>query len=120
MTMKNLYIIFISILILLCASCGKYDQRIEVSDLQNPQVIKLHKKQSQKYINAMRIRGTGKLNGEANIVLMLNDKPYKKANLNGNVSFNWGADWYSDDMEIRYQPVKVDSGTILIEYSFID
>jgi hypothetical protein len=47
-------------------------RKIEVTNVQKPQVISLHKKINQKSIHSMNIRGTGKLNGEAQIVLMLN------------------------------------------------
>lgn len=118
--MKNRYIFFASLFILIFSSCGKYNQKIEVTDVQKPQVISLHKKVNQKSIHSMNIRGTGKLNGEAQIVLILNGQPYKTAQLNGKADFVWGGDWYADSMELRYQPAKVDSGTLVIEYRFLD
>jgi hypothetical protein len=40
--------------------------------------------------------------------------------LNGKADFVWGGDWNADSMELRYKPAKVDSGTLSIEYSFLD
>ena len=114
------YLLVIVLLASMGASCSKYDQRLEIADLQKPQVITLHKKSDQGNIYSMRIRGSGKLNSEARIVLMLNEKPYKTEQMNGKVNFTWGGDWYSDSMELRYQPLKVNSGIFVIEYYFAD
>ncbi len=68
----------------------------------------------------MGVRGSGNLTGNAELVLMLNNKPYKTEHLNGKIDFSWGGDWYSDSMEIRYQPGKVETGNLKLEYSFYD
>lgn len=117
---KNIHNIVITLLIVFCVSCSKYDQRLSITDIQKPQVITLHKKVNQRGIYAMGIRGSGNLNGTAQIILMLNDQPYKTEQLNGKISFTWGGDWYSDSMEVRYQPGKVGSGKLDIEYAFYD
>ncbi len=112
------YVLIIPILALLSVSCVKYDQRLEIKDLQKPRVINLHKKPNQGTICSMGIRVSGMVNGEAQITLMLNETPYKTTKMNGTVNFTWGGDWYSNSMELHYQPLKVDSGSLTIEYHF--
>jgi len=66
----------------------------------------------------MALRGYGKIDGEAQLSLMLDGKPYKTEMIKGTVNFKWGGDWYADSMELRYEPQIVNSGKITIEYSF--
>jgi hypothetical protein len=119
--MKKLtFILFVIQLALLSTSCTKYDQRLEIADAKKPQVLILQKKPGQKNIVSMGIHCYGKLEGEAQLVLMLNGAPCKTEHMNGRVSFKWGGDWYSDSMEARYQPNNITSGQINIEYTFSD
>jgi hypothetical protein len=118
--MKTFYILIIAILAILLVSCAKYDQRLVIKDLKNTQLVSLHKKQGQRAICSMGIRGSGRIDGKARIVLMLNGAPYKEADINDKVSFSWGGDWYADSMELRYQPLEVRSGELVIEYYFGD
>jgi len=68
----------------------------------------------------MRIRGSGRLDGEAEIVLMLNGKPYKTEKMKGNIKFTWGGDWYADSITLIYRPLNVESGILILEYWFND
>lgn len=117
---KNIHYILIILLIVLCVSCSKYDQKLSITDIQKPQAITLYKKVNQRGVYAMGIQGSGNLIGNAQLILMLNDQPYKTEQLNGKISFTWSGDWYSDSMEVRYQPGKVESGNLDIEYAFYD
>jgi hypothetical protein len=69
-------------------------------------------------IYAIHIRCSGKIDGQAEISLILNGKPYKTEQLNGKVSFSWSGDWYSDSAEIQYKPIKVSSGVLNFSYAF--
>jgi hypothetical protein len=117
---KITFILFIIQLTLLSTSCTKYDQRLEIKDLNKPQILILQKKPGQKIIVSMRVHCYGKLEGEAQLVLMLNGAPYKTEKLNGKVNFKWGGDWYSDSMELRYQPSNITSGQLVIDYTLSD
>ena len=66
----------------------------------------------------MEIRGSGRIDGKARIVLMLNGAPYKTADIDGKINFAWGGDWYADSMELRYQPLEVRSGELAMDYYF--
>lgn len=119
--MKRLLFIFTLFqTLLIIASCAKYDQQLEVTTLNSPQVLLLHKKPNQKYINSMVIHCYGKLDGEAKLILMLNGAPYKTESMKGKVDFTWRGDWYSDTMELRYQPSNVTGGQFVIDYAFSD
>jgi len=114
------YILIVSVLAVLLVSCAKYDQRLAMKDLERAQVVRLQKKPGQGTICSMGIRGSGQVDGKARIVLMLNGAPYKAADIDGKVHFAWGGDWYADSMELRYQPLEVRSGELIIEYYFRD
>jgi hypothetical protein len=117
---KITVILFIIQLTLLTTSCTKYDQRLEIKNLSKPQVLILQKKTDQKIIVSMRVHCYGKVEGEAQLVLMLNGAPYKTEKLNGKVNFKWGGDWYADSMELRYRPDNITSGQLVIDYTFSD
>ncbi len=120
MTKKLPFTLLIIQFILITTSCTSYEQRSEITDLKKSQVLLLHKKSSQKNVYSMGIHCHGKLDGEAELVLMLNGAPYRTEHLKGKVNFTWGGDWYSDSMELRYQPGNVSAGQLVIEYTFTD
>jgi hypothetical protein len=101
-------------------SCSKvsYDQKLEITDLQKPQIIRLSKRPSQGNIYSLSIRCTGKINGKAR--MMPDGKRQDTKELSGNVNFTWGGDWYADSVEIRYEPIQVSSGSLILEYTFSD
>ncbi len=111
-------ILLIPVLAVLLLSCVKYDQKLVIKDLKTEQLITLHKKQGQRNICSMGIRGSGRIEGRARMVLMLNGAPYKTADISGKISFTWGGDWYADSMKLHYQPLEVRSGELIIEYFF--
>ncbi len=112
------FILLIVQLLLISTSCQKYDQRLDITDVKQSQLLVLQKQPNQKNIVSMGLRCYGKMVGEAQLVLMLNGAPYKTANMKGKVDFTWGGDWYSDSMELRYQPSNVTSGQLIIDYTF--
>jgi hypothetical protein len=116
---RFLYILFAVHFTPLGVSCTKYDQQIEITDLTKPQTIVLHKKPQQKDIVSMSLRINGKIDGEAQLSLMLNGNPYKTETIKGKINIKWGGDWYADSMQLRYEPHQtVKDGKIKIEYVF--
>jgi hypothetical protein len=95
-----------------------YDRSVKVVDVQKEEVVILKNSHSTNHVYGISIRGTGNIDGEASISLILNGEPYKTEMLKGKVRFDWGGDWYSDTAEIRYKPNNVNSGELLIEYKF--
>ena len=112
--MKNILITF---LILLLASCAKYDQKYIVKNASESQTIVL-KNNNKANVNSIHISGSGYLKGKAQIVLMLNEKPYKTEKITGNVNFKWSGDWYSEEATIIYTATNVTEGNLVIEYNF--
>ena len=66
---------------------------------------------------AISIRGSGRLDGEATITLLLGGQPYRVERVTGPVDFRWGGDWYSETAEVRYEPANVRSGKVVLHYS---
>lgn len=67
----------------------------------------------------INIKGSGDIDGQATISLLLNGAPYKVARVSGKVDFEWGGDWYAETAEIRYEPVNVRSGEVIVHYRFL-
>lgn len=113
-------IVVLSLLLLVCASCGRYDQKIVIKDVTKAQTIEVHKKPGQGHIYSMGIRVSGQIDGNAKVTLVLDGAPYKVANMEDKSNFSWGGDWYADSIELHYEPNNVRSGKLTIEYYFSD
>ena len=119
--MKKLFLILLVIqFVLILASCTRYDQRVEITDVKKPQVLILKKKADQKDIVSMNFHCYGKLEGEAKLILMHTGAPYRTEQIKGNVNYKLSGDWYADSMEVSYQPYNVTSGHLTIKYTFSD
>lgn len=113
--MKN---ITLTILILLLTACAKYDQKIIIQNVLESQTIILKNKNKTDNVHAINISVTGHIKGDGQLILMLNEKPYKTEKIAGNVSLKWSGDWYSDKATIIYKAINVTEGNIVIEYNF--
>jgi hypothetical protein len=99
-------------------ACTNHDQSASIADVRKEELVVLRHTKNTGHVYSISIRGIGNIDGEANISLVLNGEPYKTEKLKGKVNFDWGGDWYSDTAEIRYLPINVNSGEIVIEYKF--
>ncbi len=90
---------------------------VSVSDVKQRETLVLGK-EAGKPIFGMMIRGSGHIEGEAEIALILGGHPYRVVNLSGTVEFEWGGDWYSETAEVRYEPKNVRSGQLTLRYQF--
>lgn len=115
------------------AGCGSRNQTHAIADVTNSETIILKKAGSQGPIHYMNVVGKGMLEGTAEIVLILNDKPYKTEKLSGTVDFQWSGEWYSDSATIEYKVImspvpermdlytsSVKSGSLNLQYHFKD
>ena len=117
--MKRLLIIIVLLFAALLGIAGWWLLRIpsvSISDTRQPQTIVLEKPSSGGNVYYFEVYGSGEINGSATITMLANGQPYHVANLAGKVDFKWYGDWYSDTIEIRYQPTKVQSGKINLRY----
>lgn len=112
----NKLIICFAVAILL-SGCGG-SRTHDIVDVKKAEVIVLKKKPGQGPIHSLSVSGHGKIDGNAEISLILNSGPYKTEKLTGNVNFRWGGDWYSDQAEIRYNPGMVTGGNLRLTYKF--
>lgn len=104
----------------LVSGCGIGTRTIDIADVTKGETIILKKKSGQGLIHSLTVTGAGRVDGDAEIVLILNGEPYKTEVLSGSVSFRWGGDWYSDQAEIRYKPISVTGGNLKLKYKFRD
>ena len=93
-------------------------QTASIPDATTAQDLLLRAKSSQTAIYALDVTGSGSIDGEAEICLMLNGQPYKPVKLNGRVHFSWGGDWYSPTATVRYTPQGVKKGALVLRYQF--
>ena len=132
------FAIFISFLFVLTAlalatGCGSRNQTHAIADVTKSETIILKKEASQDAIHYINVVGKGTLEGTAEIVLILNDKPYRTEKLSGTVDFQWSGEWYSDSATIEYKVImsphskrkalytsSVKSGSLNLQYHFKD
>jgi len=95
-------------------------QEYRVADVTKPETITLTKESGQGNIHSFSITGSGQIDGNATITIFLNGKPYKIEQLSDRVHFHWGGDWYSDSAEIKYEPLSVKVGSLVLKYRFSD
>lgn len=100
--------------------CGVGTRTHNVSDITKSETIVLKKNPGQGPVYSLTVKGVGRIDGQAEILLILNTGPYKTEKLSGSVNFRWGGDWYSDTAEIRYAPSSVTGGVLRIKYKFND
>ena len=91
---------------------------ISIADVGKATDVTLRAKDDAGGIYALDVKGSGHINGEAEITLILNGQPYKSARLRGPVHFSWGGDWYSPDAIVRYKPLSTTSGSLQLKYRF--
>ena len=91
---------------------------VAVRDVLHHETLVLGEKTGSRHTHGITIRGSGEVDGEATVALLLDGQPYKVAPLNGRVAFEWGGDWYSETAEIRYTPTNVRSGKVVLHYRF--
>lgn len=108
------------ILLIVMAGCGVPDESYCVDDVTKPRAIAINKDPSQGNIHSISVIAKGHLDGSAEIILILNGKPYKTEHLSGDVDFQWGGDWYSDAAQIEYKPLSVKNGYLSLHYRFED
>jgi hypothetical protein len=105
-------------LVMAAVSCANYDPVIMVDNVSNAQTIVLKNDSANKHPFGISIEVSGKIDGQANIYLMLKGKSYKSEIIKNHFSFTWSTDWYSDSAEIKYEPIGVKEGNVMIKYSF--
>ncbi len=107
-------------LVAFMSGCSIGSRTHEVADVTKAEVIVLKKKPGRGPVYSLSVSGHGKIDGNAEISLILNGGPYKTEKLSGKVDFRWGGDWYSDQAEIRYASGTVTGGTVRLKYKFND
>ena len=108
------------LVIVLFPGCDSGVRTYDISDITKSETITLVKNQGQGAIYSLSIKGEGRIQGNAEIILILNGAPYKTKRLSGPVDFQWEGDWYSDQAEIRYIPISPINGSLRIKYKFND
>lgn len=115
---RLLHISLITALAFVCSGCMR--REVRVSDVAKSETIVLKKEPSQGSIVGVSIIGRGRIEGKAEVQLILNGGVYKKEILGGDVSFEWEGDWYGDQAEVRYIAGTASSGSITLKYEFRD
>jgi len=108
------------VLAVFVSGCWVADRLVNVVDVTRSETIILKKQSGQGHIGSISIKGSGNIDGKADVILMLNGAPYKVAAISGPVEFDWNGDWYSDEAEIRYSPVSVKAGKLTLSYKLQD
>lgn len=80
--------------------------------------LKLRASESADAIYSIRIVGTGQIDGDAEVSLMLNGQPHMTERMRGPIAFTWSGDWYASEATVRYTPTSAKSGTVKLHYRF--
>ena len=91
---------------------------VTIADAGIPIELTLRAPGAPKRVYALDVQGSGRIDGEAEVTLILNGQPYKVAHLSGVVHFEWGGDWYSPEAVVRYRPLSAKAGVIKLRYRF--
>ena len=91
---------------------------VSIDDASRPVDVSLRAPPDLKAIYALDVVGVGRVEGEAEIALVLNGALYKPRHLGGAVLFTWGGDWYGPEAVVRYTPMSGASGSITLNYRF--
>ena len=102
----------------LVVGCSKYDGKIIIADVTKSTQVTLRAAKPSGTVVGISIRGRGRLDGTGQIVLILNGRPYRTEELDGNIRFDWTGDWYSPLAEVRYEPRDANGGQIELRYRF--
>ena len=74
---------------------------------------------NKKNIYSIKINIIGNIDGEAQIILYLDDgRIYNNKEIKGKIDLNFNNDWYSNKCKIEYKPNNVNNGKIIIYYEF--
>jgi hypothetical protein len=85
--------LFVGVLfIVLFLGCDSGVRTFDISDITKSETITLVKHQGQGAIYSLFIKGEGRIQGNAEIILILNGAPYKTKHLSGPVDFHWEGD----------------------------
>jgi hypothetical protein len=91
---------------------------VSIDDASRSIDVSLRAPPDLKAIYALDVVGVGRVEGEAEIALVLNGARYKPRHLGGAVLFTWGGDWYGPEAVVRYTPTSGASGSIVLSYRF--
>jgi hypothetical protein len=89
-----------------------------INDASRPIDVSLRAPHDKKAIYALDVVGVGRIDGDAEIALLLNGVPYKTKRLSGPVLFTWGGDWYNPEAIVHYTPVAAKGGSMKLSYRF--
>jgi len=93
----------------------------EINNVSKKQKITLYKMKGQEHIYRFSVHITGHINGNAKIKFYNSSGAgllYKYKTISRDVDIKWGGDWYTDIIEMEYNPIDVIKGNLSIEYSF--
>jgi len=93
----------------------------KVKDVSKKEKIVLHKMKVQEHVHAFFVQIRGHINGIAKIKFynsLGKGVLYRYKTISGDVNIRWEGDWYTDIIEIEYEPIDVKEGELSLEYSF--
>jgi hypothetical protein len=113
-------IIVLALVIVVAAAVTWWVQPVAVTieDASKPIELTLVSGHNANKVVALHVEGRGKVDGEAEISLMLDGRAYRTEHLNGPVHLTWRVDWYQPGAVVSYAPLTAKSGTITLRYHF--
>ena len=98
------------------------DRTVQIKNVHQKKTIRLTKREGQEHVFGFAVHVYGDIKGTAKLALSQDSSKgtlHEEEVISGHTDLEWGGDWYTDTIDIVYEPLgEVDSGELEIAYEF--
>jgi hypothetical protein len=113
-----LVVLGVAVVLLWSYMASRQPPSVKLDDLTRSSEIVLKAPNGETAIVGLEVIGSGQVDGNARVELMLDGRVQEAALLQGPVEFRWSGDWYSPEALVRYTPGSATSGSVKLSYRF--
>jgi hypothetical protein len=93
-------------------------QNVTLDDLTQPAEVVLKAPEGVTAVVGLQVIGSGQVDGDARIELVLNGRVHETFLIGGPVNIQWYGDWYSPEVHVRYAPAAAKDGSVKLGFRF--
>jgi hypothetical protein len=106
-------IIFLgAFIVAILSACSRPAEVIQIADVTQPTILNLNS--TSKNVSGISLRLRGQIDGSA----VLSASNWETQRLSGKVDYQGYHDRFHAECDLQYQPMKVTSGALTVEYKF--
>ena len=109
--MKNIILICV-VIVAIVSACGRSSEIADVPDVTRPTVLVLNSRSAN--VSGITLHIHGQIDGDA----VFSTSGWETQRLSGKVDYKIYHDWFQPKCNLHYQPQKVTSGVLTVEYKF--